>query len=187
MPIFPRASWQKLAASVAELLGGSTPARESYKAHAATPPARFPVLQVVDASPTSVARYLLEGSVRRSGPRVRINVQLRDAARGERVWAERFDREFADPFVLQDDVASAVVGRVEAAILAHETRRIALRPVDSLSAHELWLRARRHSLTGRSGSRPWLIPVASSKPAQHSRSSIHGRPESSAPASSGRG
>ena len=103
--------------------------------------ARFPVLMVVDAGPAS-ARYRLDGSVRRSGPRVRINVQLRDAAQGERVWAEGFDGGLEDPFALQDDVASKVAGRVEAAILAHETRRLASRPVESLSAHELWLRAR---------------------------------------------
>ena len=100
-------------------------------------------LLVVDAGPASVPRYRLEGSVRRSGPRVRINVQLRDAAQGERVWAERFDRALEDdPFALQDDVASTVAGRVEAAILTHETRRLAGRPLESLSAHELWLRAR---------------------------------------------
>jgi adenylate cyclase len=111
-------------------------------AEIATALARFNVLRVADAGPDSVARYLLEGSVRRSGPRVRINVQLRDAAQGERVWAERFDSALDDPFALQDDVANTVAGRVEAAILAHETRRIASRPVESLSAHELWLRAR---------------------------------------------
>ena len=115
---------------------------EGLVAEIATALARFNVLRVEDASPASVARYLLEGSVRRSGPRVRINVQLRDAAQGERVWAGRFDRALEDPFAVQDDVANTVAGRVEAAILAHETRRILSRPVESLSAHELWLRAR---------------------------------------------
>lgn len=111
-------------------------------AEVATALARFPMLQVVDAGPAYAARYLLVGGVRRSGPRVRINVQLRDAAQGDRVWAERFDGGLDDVFVLQDDVATKVAGRVEAAILMHETRRIANRPVESLSAHELWLRAR---------------------------------------------
>ncbi len=111
-------------------------------AEIATGLARFPVMLVGDASPGSAARYRLEGSVRRSGARVRVNVQLRDAAWGERVWAEGFDGTLDDPFAFQDDVAIMVAGRVEAAILAHETRRIASRPVESLSAHELWLRAR---------------------------------------------
>jgi adenylate cyclase len=108
----------------------------------ATALARFPVLLVADAGRASGARYSLEGSIRRSGPRVRINVQLRSAAQGERVWAEGFDGALDDPFAFQDDVASMVAGRVEAAILTHETRRIAGRPLESLSAHELWLRAR---------------------------------------------
>ena len=111
-------------------------------AEIATALARFPVLQILDVGPASAARYRLEGSVRRSGARVRINVQLRDAAQGERVWAEGFDGALDDPFAFQDDVAAMVAGRVETAVLAHETRRIASRPVESLTAHELWLRAR---------------------------------------------
>ena len=111
-------------------------------AEIATALARFAVLAVVNAGPSSTARYLLEGSVQRSGARVRINVQLRDSGQGERVWAERFDGTLEDPFALQDDVAKTVAGRAEAAILTHETRRIASRPVESLSAHELWLRGR---------------------------------------------
>ena len=116
---------------------------EGLVAEIATALARFSTVLAVDSSPASVPRYRLEGSVRRSGPRVRINVQLRDAAQGERVWAERFDRALEDdPFAVQDDVATTVAGRVEAAILTHETRRLAGRPLGSLSAHELWLRAR---------------------------------------------
>jgi adenylate cyclase len=115
---------------------------EGLVAEVATALARFPMLRVVDPGPTSAARYLLEGSVRRSGPRARINVQLRDATKGERVWAERFDEGLEDAFAVQDNVATTVAGRVEAAILAYETRHIAGRPVESLSAHELWLRAR---------------------------------------------
>jgi adenylate cyclase len=111
-------------------------------AEIATALARFAVLQILDASPVCVSRYRLEGSVRRSGPRVRINVQLRDADGGERVWAEGFDGALDDPFAFQDDVASRVAARVEAAILTHETRRIAARPADSLTPHELWLRCR---------------------------------------------
>ncbi|HEY2481503.1 MAG TPA: TIR domain-containing protein [Caulobacteraceae bacterium] len=111
-------------------------------AEIATALARFAVLNVVKAGPTSTARYFLEGSVQRSGARVRINVQLGDSGQGERVWAERFDGALEDPFALQDDVANRVAGRVEAAILTRETRRIASRPPESLTVHELWLRAR---------------------------------------------
>ena len=111
-------------------------------AEIATALARFSVLNVVNPGPTSVARYLLDGSIQRSGARMRINVQLRDSGQGDRIWAERFDGELEDPFALQDDVASRVAGRIEAAILTHETRRIASRPLESLTVHELWLRAR---------------------------------------------
>ena len=58
------------------------------------------------------------------------------------MWAEGFDGAPDDPIAFQDDVAAMVAGRVEAAILAHETRRIAARPAESLTPHELWLRAR---------------------------------------------
>lgn len=108
----------------------------------ATALARFPVLQVVDPGRAPAARYLVLGGVGRSGPHVRVNVQLCEAAQGDRVWAQRFDGGLEDVFAFQDDVATKVAGRVEAAILMHEARRIATRPVESLSAHELSLRAR---------------------------------------------
>jgi adenylate cyclase len=111
-------------------------------AEIATALARFPVLQVVDPGPPTSARYRLEGSLQRAGPRARINIQLRDAGEGERVWAERFDVTLDDPFAVQDDIAGRVAGRAEAAVLAHETRRLLSRPTDSLTPHELWLRAR---------------------------------------------
>jgi TolB-like protein len=61
-------------------------------------------------------RYVLEGSVRRSGKRVRINAQLIEAASANHVWARRYDREIADPFDLQDEVIRDVVGGVEYAL-----------------------------------------------------------------------
>jgi adenylate cyclase len=113
---------------------------DGLAAEIATALARFSALLVIDAE--SPSRYRLEGSVRRYGSRVRINIQLHDTAQGERVWTERFDDALEDPFALQDDVASRVAGRVEAAVLAHETRRLAARPLETLTANELWLRSR---------------------------------------------
>ena len=104
--------------------------------------ARFATLAVVNVGPASTARHILEGSVQRSGARVRVNAHLRESAQGGRIWAERFDGSLDDPFAFQDDVATIVAGRVEAAILTHETQRITARPVEELSAHELWLRGR---------------------------------------------
>lgn len=112
---------------------------EGLVAEISTVLARFLVLSVTDAG--AGARYVVEGVVRRSGTQARVNVQLREA-QGARVWAERFDGDLADPFALQDDVAAAAAARIEAAILSHETQRLAMRPVDNLDAHELWLRAR---------------------------------------------
>jgi TolB-like protein/class 3 adenylate cyclase/Tfp pilus assembly protein PilF len=88
--------------------------------------------------------YLLEGSVRRAGERVRINAQLVEAASGAHVWAERYDRNLDDVFVVQDEVAqmivSALVGRIEDADL----KRLARTPTDSLTAYDCLLRGLAH-------------------------------------------
>ena len=55
-------------------------------------------------------RYVLEGSVRRAGERVRINAQLIDGTTGGHVWAERYDRDYADIFAVQDQVIAEIVG-----------------------------------------------------------------------------
>jgi len=74
-------------------------------------------------------RYLLEGSVRKAGDRVRIAAHLIDAHDGAReVWAERFDGTLEDVFALQDQVAGAVASQIEPTILAIETRRASARP-----------------------------------------------------------
>jgi adenylate cyclase len=86
-------------------------------------------------------RYLLEGSVRRSGARVRIAVRLADALEGEQIWAERFDGDIDDVFAVQDDVASAVAGQIVPTIEAADTRRAHVRPTSDLSAYEFYLRA----------------------------------------------
>ena len=63
-------------------------------------------------------RYVLQGSVRRTGDRVRINAQLADAANGGHIWAERYDRTVGDLFALQDEIALAVVAAIEPACAA---------------------------------------------------------------------
>ncbi|HEY5070455.1 MAG TPA: TIR domain-containing protein [Caulobacteraceae bacterium] len=85
-------------------------------------------------------RYLLEGSVRRSGSRVRIAAQLVDAIEGAQIWAERFDGTLEDVFTLQDTVANAVAGQIEPNIQAAEIRRARARPTQDLGAYELYLR-----------------------------------------------
>src|SRR5689334_14748467 len=86
-------------------------------------------------------RYVLEGSVRKAGNRVRIAGQLIDAATGAHLWADRFDGSLEDVFELQDKVASSVAGVIEPALQAAETARSVGRPTDDLSAYDLYLRA----------------------------------------------
>ena len=86
-------------------------------------------------------RYVLEGSVRRAGGRVRITAQLIDAASGAHLWADRFDGSLEDVFDLQDKVASSVGGVIEPALQTAETARSAHRPTNDLTAYDLYLRA----------------------------------------------
>jgi TolB-like protein/class 3 adenylate cyclase len=86
-------------------------------------------------------RYLLEGSVRKAGSRVRITGQLIDTTTGAHVWADRIDGELEDIFELQDQVTSEVVGAIEPKLRLSEIARAARKPTDSLDAYDLFLRA----------------------------------------------
>jgi adenylate cyclase len=89
-------------------------------------------------------RYVLEGSVRRAGRRVRITGQLIDAETGSHLWADRFDGELDDIFDLQDRVAQEVVTAIEPSLRLAETNRARARPTEDLEAYELYLRAQSH-------------------------------------------
>ena len=86
-------------------------------------------------------RYVLEGSVRKAGNRVRITAQLIEALDAAHLWADRFDGSLEDIFDLQDKVASSVAGVIEPALQAAETARSANRPTHDLTAYDLYLRA----------------------------------------------
>jgi len=86
-------------------------------------------------------RYVLEGSVRKAGGRVRITAQLIEAETGAHLWADRFDGSLDDVFELQDQVAKSVAGVIEPALQAAETARSANRPTVDLTAYDLYLRA----------------------------------------------
>jgi adenylate cyclase len=86
-------------------------------------------------------RYVLEGSVRKGGNRVRISAQLIEAETGSHLWADRFDGLIEDVFELQDKVALSVAGVIEPALQAAEIRRSAARPTADLTAYDLYLRA----------------------------------------------
>lgn len=86
-------------------------------------------------------RYVLEGSIRKAGSRVRIAGQLVDAMTGHHVWADRFDGDMDDIFDLQDKVTESVVGAVEPSIRLEEIKQARWRPTDYISAYDLYLRA----------------------------------------------
>ena len=81
--------------------------------------------------------YVLEGSVRKSGSRVRITAQLIDATSGRHVWAERYDRDLTDIFSLQDEITEHVVGSIEPELLKIESGRAATRESQNLNAWDL--------------------------------------------------
>jgi adenylate cyclase len=86
-------------------------------------------------------RYVLEGSVRKAGGRVRITGQLIDAVTGTHLWADRFDGSLEDVFDLQDKVAVSVAGVIEPTLRAAEIRWSSERPTQDLTAYDLYLRA----------------------------------------------
>jgi adenylate cyclase len=86
-------------------------------------------------------RYVLEGSVRKAGHRVRITGQLIESATGTHIWAERYDGNLDDVFALQDEITASVVAAVEPTVTAKEIERAKQKRTDSLSAYDLYLRA----------------------------------------------
>jgi adenylate cyclase len=88
------------------------------------------------------ARYLLEGSVRRAGDRVRVNAELTEAATGQQVWSEVYDSEVKDIFGVQDDITRHVVGAVAVRLTRLEEERVLAKPTASLAAYESVLRGR---------------------------------------------
>src|SRR5271169_6644376 len=88
------------------------------------------------------ARYLLEGSIRRAGDRVRVNVELTEAATGVHVWSETYDDELKDIFAVQDDIAKRVVGAAAVKLTRFEQERVLAKPTANLAAYEYVLRGR---------------------------------------------
>ncbi|HWZ72505.1 MAG TPA: tetratricopeptide repeat protein, partial [Casimicrobiaceae bacterium] len=86
-------------------------------------------------------RYVLEGSVRKAGNRVRIAGQLIDTTTGAHIWAARFDGALDDIFELQDQVASSVAGAIEPKLRQSEIERASRKPSANLTAYDLYLRA----------------------------------------------
>jgi serine/threonine-protein kinase len=86
---------------------------------------------------------VLEGSVRRAGNRLRVTAQLTNVADGFHIWSERYDREMADVFAIQDEIVEAIVKAIAPA-LAGDAKHAVYRPTENLEAYELYLKGRHH-------------------------------------------
>jgi adenylate cyclase len=89
-------------------------------------------------------RYLLVGSIRRAGDRLRVNVELTEAATGRNVWSEAYDAEVKDIFEVQQDIARRVVGAAAVKLTRFERDRALAKPTENLAAYEYVLRGREH-------------------------------------------
>jgi len=88
--------------------------------------------------------YVLEGSVRKAGNRVRVTAQLVEAASGNHIWAERYDRELADVFKVQDDVTLQIVSSIPSRLESADLNRIKRKPLEDQVAYDYMLRGRIH-------------------------------------------
>jgi TolB-like protein len=88
--------------------------------------------------------YVVEGSVRKGGDRIRITVQLNDVSTGSHIWAERYDRSLADVFAVQDEITEAIVAAIEPQLYAAENFRAKRKAPDSMDAWDLVMRALSH-------------------------------------------
>ena len=87
-------------------------------------------------------QYVLEGSVRKAGSRVRVTGQLIDSKDGGHVWAERFDRDLTDIFAIQDEITHAIVEQLKVKLLPQEKKSIEQAPTDNVEAYTYYLRGR---------------------------------------------
>jgi len=95
--------------------------------------------------------HVLEGSVRKAGSRVRITAQLIDGAKGDHVWADRFDRDLTDIFAIQDEISKAIVDALRLKLLPGEKSAIEHRGTSSVEAYNLYLMARQQWTSGNFG------------------------------------
>ena len=95
--------------------------------------------------------HVLEGSVRKAGDRVRITAQLIDGAKGDHVWAARYDRDLTDIFAIQDEISKAIVEALKVKLLPAEKKAIENRGTSNVEAYDLYLMARQQWISGTFG------------------------------------
>jgi adenylate cyclase len=91
-------------------------------------------------------RYVLEGSVRKVGNRVRVNVQLIDSANGAHIWADRFDRDLTDIFAVQDELTQQIIGALKVKLTPQQKERLVRKSTVNVDAYNLFLRGREQAL-----------------------------------------
>lgn len=105
-------------------------------------------VDVKDVARTLGVDHVLEGSVRKAGNRVRITAQLIDGAKGDHIWADRFDRDLTDIFEIQDEISKEIVKALKVKLLPGEEQAIEARGTDSADAYNLYLMARQQWIWG---------------------------------------
>ena len=103
--------------------------------------------------------HVLEGSVRKSGNRLRITAQLIHGATNDHVWAERYDRDLNDIFALQDEISEAIVKALKVRLLPEEKKAIERRDTSNAEAYELFLMARQFERTGSERMKPLIVRI----------------------------
>lgn len=114
-------------------------------------------LTVAEVSRRTRTAYVLEGSVRKAGNRVRITAQLVDGRSDSHVWAERYDRDLNDIFALQDEIAQAIVGALKLKLAPGEKEAIELRSTSNPEAYKIFLMARQFSMLGHARHRDLVV------------------------------
>ena len=108
-------------------------------------------VDVKEVAKTLGVTYVLEGSVRKAGNRVRITAQLIDGAAGDHVWADRYDRDLTDIFEIQDEISKAIVDALKIKLLPEEKKAIEQRGTNNVEAYNLYLMARQQWVSGNFG------------------------------------
>ncbi|MBB4228168.1 adenylate/guanylate cyclase domain-containing protein [Rhizobium mongolense] len=102
--------------------------------------------KIQDVAAELGVHYVLEGTLQRAGPRLRINVKLIDALSGLSVWAERYDRQYADLFAIQDDVTGKIISALAVELSDGERTQLERIPSDNLEAYDYYMRAEQEGL-----------------------------------------
>jgi adenylate cyclase len=102
-------------------------------------------IKVQQAAQELGVRFVLEGSVRKAGSRVRVTGQLIDSKDGSHVWADRYDRELTDIFAIQDEITHSIVDQLKVKLLPEEKKALAATPTENVEAYTYYLRGRQFS------------------------------------------